>query len=192
METAGAFRDYLIRFAGKSAADETDAIIGAFTQTHFRKADFFCSEGKPCRWFCFIESGILQHAVSIDGQQKTTYLALRNSATSSLESFLHQTPSRKDIRAITDAVLWTIGLDAFLRLRDENETFRRFYYNLIERQICLIDDYRIDLLSLSPEARYQKLLETEPVLLREVPLHYLASFLGISQRHMSRIRASVK
>jgi len=192
MESSRAFESYLVRFAGNSTDDELRSVVGAFTKSAFKKGDILVSEGKPCRWFCFVESGILQHAVSIDGKQQTTYLALRNSATSSLESFLNKTPSRKDIRALTDCVLWTIGLEDFIRLRQENDTFRRFYYNLIERQICLIDDYRIDLLSLTPEARYQKLLETEPVLIREVPLHYLASFLGISQRHMSRIRASVK
>ncbi|WP_258932283.1 hypothetical protein [Flavobacterium oreochromis] len=55
----------------------------------------------------------------------------------------------------------------------------------------MIDDYRIDLLALTPEERYKKLLENEPKLLNEVPLHYLASFLGISNRHMSRIRKSI-
>lgn len=63
--------------------------------------------------------------------------------------------------------------------------------DLTEKQICLIDDYRIDLLILTPEERYQKLLATEPSLLQEVPLDYLASFLGISSRHMSRIRKNV-
>ncbi len=64
--------------------------------------------------------------------------------------------------------------------------------SLLENQIFLIDDYRIDLLALTPEERYQKLLHNEPKLLQEVPLHYLASFLGISTRHMSRIRKNIK
>ena len=74
----------------------------------------------------------------------------------------------------------------------QNKAFHQFYFNLIEKQICLIDDYRIDLLTLTPEERYKKLLVNEPILLQEVPLHYLASFLGISTRHMSRIRKNVK
>ncbi len=77
------------------------------------------------------------------------------------------------------------------RLINENEAFNKFYYNLIENQIYLIDDYRIDLLTLTPEERYKKLLLNDPHLLQLVPLHYLASFLGISSRHMSRIRKNV-
>ena len=85
-----------------------------------------------------------------------------------------------------------IDQDSFQKLLKENKTFHDFYYTLIEKQICLIDDYRIDLLTLTPEERYKKLLENEPKLLNEVPLHYLSSFLGISSRHMSRIRKNIK
>lgn len=163
-----------------------------FTSKVLRKNEFLVREGEICSHFCFIESGILQHAISIDGEEKTTYLALRNSVTSSLNSFLFGKASRKNIKAISDCRLWVIDLQGFKNLIEHNAAFHQFYYNLIEKQLCLIDDYRIDLLTLSPEERYYKLLATEPKLLQEVPLHYLSSFLGISSRHMSRIRKNVK
>jgi len=100
--------------------------------------------------------------------------------------------SRKSIKAISDCSLKVIDLENFQKLMKNNEVFKQFYHNLIEKQIMLIDDYRIDLLTLTPEERYKKLLQTEPKLLQEVPLHYLASFLGISTRNMSRIRKNVK
>ena len=84
-----------------------------------------------------------------------------------------------------------MDLNTFQILKENNKAFRQFYYNLIEKQICLIDDYRIDLLTLTPEERYKKLLTTEPQLIQQVSLHYLASFLGISSRHMSRIRKNI-
>lgn len=163
-----------------------------FTLKPLRKNEFLVREGEICAYFCFIESGILQHAISVDDEEKTTYLALRNSVTSSLNSFLFSKPSRKSIKAISDCKLWVIDLKNFKNLIENNEAFHQFYYNLIEKQLCLIDDYRIDLLTLSPEERYHKLLATEPKLLQEVPLHYLSSFLGISSRHMSRIRKNIK
>jgi CRP-like cAMP-binding protein len=149
-------------------------------------------ESEICKYFCFVESGILQHSILVLNEEKTTYLALKNSVTSSLKSFLMQHPSRKNVKAISDCILWVVNLENFKALIKNNLAFSRFYYNLIEKQICLIDDYRIDLLTLSPEERYQKLLVNEPKLLQEVPLHYLASFLGISSRHMSRIRKNIK
>ncbi|MDC8002626.1 Crp/Fnr family transcriptional regulator [Aureisphaera galaxeae] len=167
-------------------------IQNAFRPLSLFKNSFFVEEGQICPYFCYIENGILQHSLSILGEEKTTYLALRNSCTAALKSFRFRTPSRKNIRALSDCDLWVIELNAFEYLLKNNPTFYTFYYNLIENQIYRIDDYRIDLLTLTPEERYQKMLENEPKLLQQVPLHYLASFLGISTRHMSRIRKNVK
>ncbi len=166
-------------------------ILDSFKSLDLKKNDFFAEQGKVCQYFCFIESGILQHSIIVSGEEKTTYLALKNTYTSALKSFKNQVPSRKNIKAITSTVLWVLTIEKFNYLLKNNEGFFQFYFNLIENQIFLIDDYRIDLLTLSPEARYKKMLATEPNLLQQVPLRYLASFLGISTRNMSRIRKKI-
>lgn len=167
-------------------------ILNIFSVLTLKRNDFLAQKGKVCTAFCYIDSGVLQHAIEIGEEEKTTYLGLKNSCTSALKSFLQKTPSRKSIKALSDCSLLQVNLENFHKLLQENKAFHQFYYNLIERQIFLIDDYRIDLLTLTPEERYKKLLENEPKLLLEVPLHYLASFLGISKRHMTRIRRNVK
>ena len=172
--------------------DQVDIIISSFSFLNLSKNQFFAMEGKVCKHFCFVERGILQHSIEILGEEKTTYLALTNSSTTALNSFKNKVPSRKNIRALCDCKLWIIDFENFDRLLKNNTAFNRFYYNLIENQIFLIDDYRIDLLTLTPEERYKKLLINEPNFLQQVPLHYLASFLGISSRHMSRIRKNIK
>lgn len=186
-----AFLTYLRQFADDNtlqSESELDEIVDRFSVLALKKNQLLVAENQVCPYFCYVESGILQHAIVVEAEEKTTYLALRNSVTSSLNSFLNTIPSRKSIKALVDCQLWVIDLENFKDLLANNQSFHQFYYNLIERQIMLIDDYRIDLLTLTPEERYKKLLATEPKLLQEVPLHYLASFLGISNRHMSRIR----
>lgn len=186
-----AFLNYLCQFIDMNGQCMEELITKAratFRVLHLKKNEFFVKENEICQRFCFVESGILQHSIEVLDEEKTTYLALRNSVTSSLSSFLFGKPSRKSIKAIADCKLWIVDLKTFKDLIENNKAFHQFYYNVIERQICLIDDYRIDLLTLTPEERYRKLLATEPKLLQEVPLHYLSSFLGISSRHMSRIR----
>ena len=192
--TSANFLKYLNQFLDseiEGILDLTDEVLDKFQVLHLKKNEYLVKENEVCQDFCFIESGILQHSILVGHEEKTTYLALRNSVTSSLNSFLNKNRSRKSIKAISDCKLWIIDLQTFKDLIENNLAFHQFYYNLIEKQICLIDDYRIDLLILTPEERYQKLLATEASLLQEVPLHYLASFLGISSRHMSRIRKNV-
>lgn len=185
------FSQFIKIATANNSEKDTEEIMQSFRALKLKKNDYFVKEGETCSYFCYVESGILQHSIEVLGEEKTTYLALRNSFTSSLFSFLNQTPSRKNIKAIVDCELWIIDLKIFKNLIENNPAFHKFYYDLIEKQICLIDDYRIDLLTLTPEERYKKLLLTEPKLLQEVPLHYLASFLGISTRHMSRIRKNI-
>jgi CRP-like cAMP-binding protein len=189
-----AFLNYLFQFIDIKEQSIEELIVKArasFEVLYLKKNEFFVKENEVCQHFCFVESGILQHSIEVLGEEKTTYLALKNSVTSSLSSFLFGKPSRKSIKAIADCSLWIVDLKTFKDLIENNMAFHQFYYNVIEKQICLIDDYRIDLLTLTPEERYKKLLATEPKLLQEVPLHYLSSFLGISSRHMSRIRKSI-
>ena len=189
-----AFLTYLRQFADDNtlqSESELDEIVDRFSVLALKKNQLLVAENQVCPYFCYVESGILQHAIVVEAEEKTTYLALRNSVTSSLNSFLNTIPSRKSIKALVDCQLWVIDLESFKDLLANNQSFHQFYYNLIERQIMLIDDYRIDLLTLTPEERYKKLLATESKLLQEVPLHYLASFLGISNRHMSRIRKNI-
>jgi len=172
--------------------DYLPEIINSFSSLTLKKNDFFVEEGAVCAYFGFIESGVLQHSSIVLGEDKTTYIALKNSCVAALKSFLKKLPSRKNIKALSDCKLWVIDCESFNTLINNNKAFHAFYFNLIENQIFLIDDYRIDLLILTPEERYHKLLVNEPNLLQEVPLHYLASFLGISSRHMSRIRKNIK
>jgi CRP-like cAMP-binding protein len=189
-----AFLNYLCQFIDVKEQLIDELIVKAiekFQILNLKKNEFYVKENEICQHFCFVESGILQHSIEVLDEKKTTYLALRNSVTSSLSSFLFGKPSRKNIKAIADCKLWIVDLETFKDLIENNKAFNQFYYNVIEKQICLIDDYRIDLLTLTPEERYKKLLATEPKLLQEVPLHYLASFLGISSRHMSRIRKNI-
>ena len=186
-------KEYLKQIINDELLDvHLSEIINSFTMLQLKKNDSFVEEGDICKYFGFVESGVLQHSITVLGEEKTTYLALNNSCVASLKSFLQKKESRKNIKALSDCTLWVINCDAFFDLIKNNKAFHTFYFNLIENQIFLIDDYRIDLLTLTPEERYHKLLVNEPNLLQEVPLHYLASFLGISSRHMSRIRKNIK
>lgn len=187
------FKSYLVDIIKDDSLVEFIPEIAATFQTKTLKRNYYLvKQGNICEYFCYLHKGVLQHTIEVNEEEKTTYLALKNSSTSSLKSFLNNTPSNKSIRALSDCELKVIDNNDFQRLMKNNSAFHRFYYNLLENQIFKIDDYRVDLLTNSPEQRYAKLLKQEPDLLQKVPVKYLASFLGISSRHMSRIRKNIK
>lgn len=172
--------------------DEATTIASAFKSMELNKGDFFVKTEKVSKSFAFLESGQLQYySLDTNGEERTTYISLPNTFVASLLSFLNEIPARENIRALTHSKIWTIAKDKLTQLKNEIPRFKDFYIGLLEWQICCIDKGKFDLITLTAEQRYEKLLREEPVLLQQVPLQYIASMLGMTPRHLSRLRAKV-
>lgn len=173
-------------------ADQQTLVAAQFRRHDLTRGDLFTQEGRVCDQLAFVEKGLFQFFCNRDGDEITTYTAGPDDFLVSLGSFLKDQPARESIRALTDGVIWVITKKAFIWLRAELPPFETFYVNLLEEQINCIEESRYNLLTLSAEQRYQKLMAEEPHLLQEVPLQYLASILGVTPRHLSRIRGHVR
>lgn len=184
----------LQHFFAKSGftAPEQELIFPFFKSSIYEKGDCFVEEGKNNQYLGFIESGVFQYFFNLDGDEITTYVTGKGGFVASLLSFLRDVPSRETIRAITDSQLWLIHKNALKELCTRMEKFQQFYINLLEYQIVCIDNSRFDLITLNAEQRYEKILREEPHLLQDIPLQYLASTLGITPRHLSRIRKNMR
>jgi len=75
---------------------------------------------------------------------------------------------------------------------NEIPVFQRFLMGFLEATFCGIDASRYDLIVLTAEQRYEKMLTNEPHLLQQIPLQYLASMLAVTPRHLSRIRSKIR
>ena len=174
------------------AAEEAERVSDQFERKIISKGDFFVQEGKTSKHLGFVERGFLQYYVNIDGEEKTTYSVGENQFVASLVSFLKQIPARENIRAVVDSVVWIIDKSRFTQLQNEIPALKTFYIGLLEWQICCIDESRLDAIMLTAQERYLKMLEKEPSLIRQIPLQYLSSILGITPRHLSRIRNNIR
>lgn len=140
----------------------------------------------------FVQKGFLQYYIIVDGEEKTTYSVGENNFVASLTSFLKQVPARENIRAVVSSVVWTISREKIIQLQEEIPAFKSFYVGLLEYQICCIDESRLDAIMLNARQRYEKMLLKEPDIIRQIPMQYLASILGITPRHLSRIRNAIR
>ncbi|NOT93194.1 Crp/Fnr family transcriptional regulator [Ferruginibacter sp.] len=179
----------LTHLLGKGVpASEMAEVTEAFKFKKIAKGDFFAQEGKTSKYLAFITKGLFQYFYIKDGKEITTYVTGANSFLLSLMSFYRQQPSKENIRALADAELWMIHYDDLLKLKDSNEAFRTFYITAIENLVVGMDETRANLIILTAEERYAVLMKNEPALLQQIPLQYLASILGVTPRHLSRIR----
>lgn len=171
---------------------DSDKVASCFKCKQFNKDDFFVREGKTATQLGFVETGQFQYySITSQGLERTTYVSLENSFVASLLSYLNEIPALENIKAISNATLWVINKKDVIELQNQLPKFKDFYIKLIEYQICCIDKSRLELITLSAEQRYDKVLKDEPELLQKVPLQYIASILGITPRHLSRLRKNI-
>lgn len=156
------------------------------------KGDFFVEVGKTCKYLGFVECGFLRYYILVEGEEKTTYATNSNNFVTFLVSYLKEIPARENIRAVADTVVWLIEKKQLQKLQREIAGFNDFYIGILEWQICCIDESRLDSILLSAAERYEKMMAKEPLLIREISMQYLASILGVTPRHLSRIRSSAR
>jgi CRP/FNR family transcriptional regulator, anaerobic regulatory protein len=172
--------------------DRSNQIVQAFELQDFSRDEFVVEQGKICKHFGFVKSGMFQYFILKDGEEKTSYVSIQNTWFASLLSFLSETPALENVRALTDGNIYMISRANLKRLNKEVAGFSNFYISLLEASICGIDSSRHDLIMLTAEQRYEKMLAKEPQMIQQIPLQYLASMLGVTPRHLSRIRNNIR
>lgn len=172
--------------------EESARIAGVFRKKDFEKGEFFVREGKQCLQLGFVARGMFQFfSTTSSGEERTTYISVPHTFVASLLTFLTEAPARESIRAIAHSTLWVIDKKEVVALQNQIPAFKDFYIRLLEEQICCIDKAKFDLITLTAEQRYENLCRQESALLQQVPLQYIASMLGITPRHLSRLRAKI-
>ncbi len=137
----------------------------------------------------FIVSGYMRNFhLDVDGNEITTDLNNGTRFFTSYFHFMNQTISNENMHCITDCELLRINFeDATSPMMQTQE--RKDYSIKLFQNIMAEEKQRIyDLTNLTAEQRYHKFLKEKPTIIQNVPLNYIASYLGITQRHLSRLR----
>ena len=171
---------------------EAETISLLFKKKIIRKNDFFIEEGKTSKHLAFISKGLFQYFYNKEGKEITTYISGENTFLASLGSFINQQPCKESIRAMIDSEIWMIHHKDLQILKLESEAFKSFYIDVLEHLLVCMDDSKTKLITLTAEERYEALLKEEPTLLQQIPLQYLATILGVTPRHLSRIRNNIR
>jgi CRP-like cAMP-binding protein len=147
--------------------------------------------GQTCRTIYFVQEGMARIYYYRDGIEVTEYFAAARELIIRAESLFTNQPSKKGIITVTDTVFIALPAGLLFNLFDEFPEIERLF------RIIIQDAYvetikRIESMQFhSAEERYKNLLQESPSLIQQVPLKHIASFLGITQVSLSRIRSSL-
>ena len=103
-------------------------------------------------------------------------------------SFLTAHPTQENIQAITKTELLIIQKSKFETLSHQNSNWTYFLKTIAEQQYIELEKRIFQLQKSDAKKRYAELVKNQPEFIQKIPLQYLASYLGITQRHLSRIR----
>ena len=97
-----------------------------------------------------------------------------------------------NIIALEDCTVQEIDVDQLEQLIQEVPKVQEIRMKIAEKSFIEMSQRSIDLSTQSADYRYQQLLKNQPQILQRVPLSLVASYLGVTQRHLSRLRATVR
>jgi CRP-like cAMP-binding protein len=152
------------------------------------------SEGKKSQNYIFIEKGCVRLFFNNNGQDKTVQFFFENEGLTSFESFINNVPSQYTIETIEPSVIYLLPKKYLIQLVDEwtrePELAQMILQVSARRQMHYINEF-VSFIRDTPEQRYRNLVNERPHIIQRVPQHYIASYLGVSKVHLSRIKGKL-
>lgn len=183
-----AFEIYLKEKADLTA-DEINAIRAVSIEKRIRKRQYLLQEGDVCHYNCFIVKGCLRlYRVGEDGTEHILRFGVENWWISDHESYNTGNPSKGNIDALENCEVILIDKPAFMSLMRNIPVFKNFIDGLKARSFDASQNRIMGNISFSAEEKYQNFMTTFPDIFSRVPLHMIASYLGVSRETLSRIR----
>jgi CRP-like cAMP-binding protein len=165
------------------------ALNDCFEQVILSKNDFLITEGKTCRHLYFLQTGALRGFYHADGKEITHWFAFENDFVTSFHSFITEEPAVENIQLLEGSVLWAISKETLTKLFDKFHEIERLVRIANEKYYIRLEERFINAQFKTAAELYENLLRQSPHILERAPLGYIASYLGISQETLSRIRS---
>lgn len=163
-----------------------------FLPKKLRKRRFLLEEGEACVYTTFVEKGLLRsYTIDDKGNEHILQFALEGWWSGDLYSFLTGEASEYNIEALEDSELLLITKGSWDQLLNEVPAFERYFRILIQNNLIATQRRLMGTFSTTAEERYQKLLREFPDIIQRVPLHMIASYLGVTRETLSRIRSQL-
>lgn len=181
-------KSYYTRLIPSLQEEDWQKLEKYLTIQKIKKGDLLTRNDEVCNQVSFIQKGLLRFFYLVNGKEICTGFVAENEYISAYDSFLTQQPSAANIDALEDCELINLSFDDMQQLYKEIPIFETFGRKIAEQLFIMVSMQTTRLLTLSPEERYQSVIEMQPFIIQRVPQYMIASFIGITPEHLSRLR----
>lgn len=169
------------------------SMVPQFQPRTYKKGEALLSQGELWTKAFFIERGMIRtHLVGADGKDFNKSFWIEGTMVFPITPEMEKQPSLFNISALEHSVVWHAPISYVRTSLENQELWEPLRSELLERLLSQKLQREYDLLTLDGKTRYQKLCECNPELAARVPLAHLASYLGLTDVSLSRIRRQLK
>ena len=147
--------------------------------------------GKVEKNIFFIKKGIVRAYTSVDGKEITFWFGKEGATLVSMKGYVNDEPGYETMELMEDSVLYVLERKKLKELFADDLHIANWGRRYAEMELLATEERLISMLSAIASERYKELLEKEPDLLQRLPLGSIATYLGITQASLSRIRAKI-
>ena len=172
--------------------DELKTILSKYKQVTFDKNEYLLKEGQVEKKYWFLESGFIRsHVIDTKGNDITFNFYGTGEVIIDYPSIFFFTPIRENFQALTYCVCWEITFDDFQEMFNTILKFREQQRGLLIDSYFSLKQHSISLIADQAKDRYLKLMNEKPYIIQNVTLKHIATFLGITDTSLSRIRKEI-
>ena len=174
----------------RSLSDEALLAVSNHSQEmSYPKGTILIRADKIEPYFYILKSGIARAYSDGENQQITFWFGESGSVLFSFNSYINDKPGYENIELLEDCVLVRIRLIDLFSLYQANIELANWGRKMAERELIATERRLIDRSFKGAAERYQEFTDQSPALLKRVALKHIASYLGVTQVTLSRIRA---
>ena len=176
---------------GKFSDSFKGELENLFTLREFSKGDHLFRQGEVCRHLFYIKKGLVRvYYNSSNGKDITLWFSSEDSLVTAIDSYYLNKATRDSCEALEDLVVYTITHSQLEKLLN-NEKGAQIVFNIMYEVTRKMADLNESTRFRSAEERYTSLISNYPAILQRVSLGQIASYLGITQETLSRIRGKI-
>ena len=183
--------DYISQYV-ELTEKEIEEILSTISIKSYQAGDILLKEGMISKTSYFNLKGCVRLFYLIDGEEKTTFFYTENQFITSIRSFTENIPANHYLECVEECFLVLIPYETEKELLQKFPKLETFARILLEQELANYQDMLSTFIISNPEQRYLNLLQTNPDLLKRVPLYQLASYIGVKAESLSRIRNRIR
>ncbi|NMR34169.1 Crp/Fnr family transcriptional regulator [Chryseobacterium aquaticum] len=169
--------------------EELSEICLAHEKMIFHKGDFILEEGKTANEYYILEKGLARSFVNdFNGNDVTTHFFVEKEVVIDVSSLFQRIPTQENIVCITDCECWKLDFEVFQELFHRIPNLREWGRAWMSQELFRYKQRSVEMFTLSATKRYLNLLQEKHQVVQYAPLKQIASYLGVTDTSLSRIR----